>query len=374
MSHQGKVGWLELFYDLVIAASVLVIFMSLKADFTPENQWWLSFVVLVIFSVWLMTTFALNRLPDQSTWVRFLVFVQMGALMLTVFTAASSGAIDDNIGLAFLAVVFLTIGALARTVSSRVGMSALPHRHAGWGAFAVALILGVNALTPQSFNMFALLFVFIAIVVGYFMILLPRMDHRMPIDREHLSERLAQLLLIVMGESFLEIAISYQLGGRPNIVGVSAVVVLLGITWAQYFDVLWGRGAPTTPRLLLVYLAGHAIAILGVGTASVSLANVAISKDDDIFTTLYGTGLTYALMLTYLGFMVIAMSLRPVHPRVITILGGITVVLAILGGTSGQIQVLSDTQMAMVVAGVLLMGVVLCLRAIRVDERATSDR
>lgn len=374
MSQNSKVGWLELFYDLVIAASVLVIFMSLKADFTPENQWWLSFVILLIFSVWLMTSLALNRLPDQSTWVRFLVFVQMGALMLTVFTAASTGAVDDNLGLAFLAVVFLTIGGLARTVASRVGVSAMPHGHAGWGAFAVALVLAVNALTPKSFNMIALIVVFIAIVVGYFLILLPRMDARMPIDREHLSERLAQLLLIVMGESFLEIAISYQLGGRPNIVGVTAVVLLLGLTWAQYFDVLWGRGAPPTSRLLLVYLAGHAIALVGIGTASVSLANVAISKDPDLFNTLYGTELTFALMLTYLGFMVIAMSLRPIHPRVITILGGITVILAVLGGTSGQIQVLSDTQMAMIVAGVLLAGVVLCLRAIRVDERAASDR
>lgn len=374
MSQNSKVGWLELFYDLVIAASVLVIFMSLKADFTPENQWWLSFVILLIFSVWLMTSLALNRLPDQSTWVRFLVFVQMGALMLTVFTAASTGAVDDNLGLAFLAVVFLTIGGLARTVASRVGVSAMPHGHAGWGAFAVALVLAVNALTPKSFNMIALIVVFIAIVVGYFLILLPRMDARMPINREHLSERLAQLLLIVMGESFLEIAISYQLGGRPNIVGVTAVVLLLGLTWAQYFDVLWGRGAPPTSRLLLVYLAGHAIALVGIGTASVSLANVAISKDPDLFNTLYGTELTFALMLTYLGFMVIAMSLRPIHPRVITILGGITVILAVLGGTSGQIQVLSDTQMAMIVAGVLLAGVVLCLRAIRVDERAASDR
>lgn len=374
MSQNSKVGWLELFYDLVIAASVLVIFMSLKADFTPENQWWLSFVILLIFSVWLMTSLALNRLPDQSTWVRFLVFVQMGALMLTVFTAASTGAVDDNLGLAFLAVVFLTIGGLARTVASRVGVSAMPHGHAGWGAFAVALVLAVNALTPKSFNMIALIVVFIAIVVGYFLILLPRMDARMPINREHLSERLAQLLLIVMGESFLEIAISYQLGGRPNIVGVTAVVLLLGLTWAQYFDVLWGRGAPPTSRLLLVYLAGHAIALVGIGTASVSLANVAISKDPDLFNTLYGTELTFALMLTYLGFMVIAMSLRPIHPRVITILGGITVILAVLGGTSGQIQVLGDTQMAMIVAGVLLAGVVLCLRAIRVDERAASDR
>ena len=374
MSHQAKVGWLELFYDLVIAASVLVIFMSLKADFTPENQWWLSFVVLTIFSVWLMTTLALNRLPDQSTWVRFLVFVQMGALMLTVFTAASTGAIDDNLGMAFLAVVFLTIGGLARTVATRAGDSAMPHGYAGWGGFAVALFLGVNALTPQSFNMIALIIVFVAIVVGYFMILLPRMDRRMPVDREHLGERLAQLLLIVMGESFLEIAISYQLGGRPNIIGVSAVVLLLGITWAQYFDVLWGRGTPTTPRLLLVYLAGHAIAILGVGTASVSLANVAITKDNAIFSTLYGTELTHALMLTYLGFTVIAMSLRPIHPRVIAVLGGVSVILAVLGATSGGIEFLSNTQMAIVVSGVLLLAVVLCLRAIRIDQRATSDR
>ena len=177
-----------------------------------------------------------------------------------------------------------------------------------------------------------------------------------------------------MGESFLEIAISFQLGGRPNIIAITVVVLLLGITWAQYFDVLWGRGSPTTSGLLLTYLAAHAIALLGVGTASISLANVAISRGEDIFDTLYGTELTYALVLTYLGYVVIALSLRPVRSRVITILIGVTLVLAFLGGTGGRLRLLEEMQMAMVVAGVLLVGVVLCNRAIRLDQSAVIRR
>jgi low temperature requirement protein LtrA len=66
VANTVKVGWLELFYDLVVAASVLVIFMTLKSNFTSEEQEWLSFVVVTIFSVWLMTTLALSRLPDES--------------------------------------------------------------------------------------------------------------------------------------------------------------------------------------------------------------------------------------------------------------------------------------------------------------------
>jgi low temperature requirement protein LtrA len=298
----------------------------------------------------------------------------MGALMLAVFTAAATRSIHDNAGLAFLGIVFLTIGGLARAVVTRVGDTAVPFKKAGWGAFAIAAWLGVNAFTPQSFNLVALAITYGVVLVGYFLILLPRMDTRTPIDREHLSERLAQLLLIVMGESFLEIAISFQLGGRPNIIAITVVVLLLGITWAQYFDVLWGRGSPTTSGLLLTYLAGHAIALLGVGTASISLANVAISRGEDIFDTLYGTELTYALVLTYLGYVVIALSLRPVRSRVITILIGVTLVLAFLGGTGGRLRLLEEMQMAMVVAGVLLVGVVLCNRAIRLDQSAVIRR
>lgn len=369
MSNQSRVGWLELFYDLIFAACTLIIFMSMKQDFTVENQWWLSFVVLLVFSIWLMTTLALNRLRDQSTWVRFLVFAQMGALIITVFIAAQTSSVDNNLGLFFLAIVFVTLGLLARTVAREVGTPANMQRYAGWGAFLAALIIGINAFTPESFNIFALAFAFLIIVVGYFLLFLPHMDRQMPIDREHLSERLAQLFLIVVGESFLEIAIGFQLGGRPNILGIVLVVFLLGLTWAQYFDVLWNRGAPTSARLLLLYLLGHAIAILGIGTASLSLSSVAISKEGNILDSLYGTELTNSLMLTYLGFTVIAMSLRPVRLRIIGILGGVTVVLAAIAAASVTVTGLDPQAMAMVVGVVLLVGVALSTSAVRVENR-----
>ena len=374
MSHPGKVGWLELFYDLIFAASTLVIFMSMKQDFSAENQWWLSFVVLLLFSVWLMTTFALNRLRDQSTWVRSLVFAQMGALIVTVFIAASTSSIDDNLGLFFLAIVFLTLGALARTVARQAGTPAELQRYAGWGAFIAAIIIGVNAFTPESYNLFAMGFAFVIIVIGYFLLFLPRIDRQMPIDREHLAERLAQLLLIVMGESFLEIAIGFQLGGKPNILGIVLVVLLLGLTWAQYFDVLWNRGTPPTARLLLLYLLGHAIAILGIGTASLSLSSVAISKAPTSIDILYGTQLTYSVMLTYLGFTVIALSLRPFHARVTVILGAVTVVLLAIGLLSEVVQGVDDRLMAIVVGTVLLVGVILSTGAVRVDSSRASAR
>lgn len=374
MSHPGKVGWLELFYDLIFAASTLVIFMSMKQDFSAENQWWLSFVVLLLFSVWLMTTFALNRLRDQSTWVRSLVFAQMGALIVTVFIAASTSSIDDNLGLFFLAIVFLTLGALARTVARQAGTPTELQRYAGWGAFIAAIIIGVNAFTPESYNLFAMGFAFVIIVIGYFLLFLPRIDRQMPIDREHLAERLAQLLLIVMGESFLEIAIGFQLGGKPNILGIVLVVLLLGLTWAQYFDVLWNRGTPPTARLLLLYLLGHAIAILGIGTASLSLSSVAISKAPTSIDILYGTQLTYSVMLTYLGFTVIALSLRPFHARVTVILAAVTVVLLAIGLMSEAVQGVDERLMAIVVGTILLVGVILSTGAVRVDSSRASAR
>ena len=374
MSHPGKVGWLELFYDLIFAASTLVIFMSMKHDFSAENQWWLSFVVLLLFSVWLMTTFALNRLRDQSTWVRSLVFAQMGALIVTVFIAASTSSVDDNLGLFFLAIVFLTLGALARTVARQAGTPAELQRYAGWGAFIAAIIIGVNAFTPESYNLFAMGFAFVIIVIGYFLLFLPSMDRQVPVDREHLAERLAQLLLIVMGESFLEIAIGFQLGGKPNILGIVLVVLLLGLTWAQYFDVLWNRGTPPTARLLLLYLLGHAIAILGIGTASLSLSSVAISKAPTSIDILYGTQLTYSVMLTYLGFTVIALSLRPFHARVTVILGVVTVVLLAVGLMSEVAQGVDERLMAIVVGAVLLVGVILSTGAVRVDSSRASAR
>jgi len=177
-----------------------------------------------------------------------------------------------------------------------------------------------------------------------------------------------------MGESFLEIAIGFQLGGKPNILGIVLVVLLLGLTWAQYFDVLWNRGTPPTARLLLLYLLGHAIAILGIGTASLSLSSVAISKAPTSIDILYGTQLTYSVMLTYLGFTVIALSLRPFHARVTVILGAVTVVLLAIGLMSEVVQGVDERIMAIVVGTVLLVGVILSTGAVRVDSSRASAR
>jgi low temperature requirement protein LtrA len=298
----------------------------------------------------------------------------MGALIVTVFIAAQTSSVDNNLGLFFLAIVFVTLGLLARTVAREVGSPAGFQRYAGWGAFLAALIIGINAFTPESYNLFAMAFAFLIIVVGYFLLFLPHMDRQMPIDREHLSERLAQLFLIVVGESFLEIAIGFQLGGRPSILGIVIVVFLLGLTWAQYFDVLWNRGTPTGAGLLLLYLLGHAIAILGIGTASLSLSSVAISKEGDILDSLYGTELTNSLMLTYLGFTVIALSLRPMRLRIIGILGGVTVVLAAIAAASSAFTQLDERAMAIVVGIVLLVGVALSTSAVRWERKQVSVR
>jgi hypothetical protein len=138
--------------------------------------------------------------------------------------------------------------------------------------------------------------------------------------------------------------------------------------------VLWNRGTPTGARLLLLYLLGHAIALLGIGTASLSLSSVAVSKEGAILDSLYGTELTYSLVLTYLGFTVIALSLRPWSPRVVGILGGVTVVLAAIGVVSQTFTELNERVMAIIVGVVLLVSVILSTGAVRLERRSSSDR
>ena len=66
---------MELFYDVVIAASMLLIYGSLAKHLSWPEFLWLSAIALVIFASWLSTTLIYNQLPADTTWRRLFIIV-----------------------------------------------------------------------------------------------------------------------------------------------------------------------------------------------------------------------------------------------------------------------------------------------------------
>jgi hypothetical protein len=82
------VTWLELFYDLVMVAAIIVFSHSLSV----QPTWEIALKTLVIFTVlwwvWLITTLLVNADPSTNTLRRGLLFAQMLTMVLLIIVGS----------------------------------------------------------------------------------------------------------------------------------------------------------------------------------------------------------------------------------------------------------------------------------------------
>jgi len=90
----SKVGWVELFFDLVFVFSVTQLSHLLLADFTWNGAAQATFLMLAVWAAWMWTTWAMNWLDTRHAAVRILLFVLMAAGL--VLSAAIPEAFEDR--------------------------------------------------------------------------------------------------------------------------------------------------------------------------------------------------------------------------------------------------------------------------------------
>ena len=82
------VTWLELFYDLVMVAAIIVFSHGLSV----QPTWEIALKTLVIFTVlwwvWLITTLLVNADPSTNTLRRGLLFAQMLTMVLLIIVGS----------------------------------------------------------------------------------------------------------------------------------------------------------------------------------------------------------------------------------------------------------------------------------------------
>lgn len=104
-ADHAKVGFIELFFDLVFVFAITRLSHSLLEHFTLEGAAQTAFLLLAVWIVWMWTTWAANWLDAKSAAVRILLLVLMGAGL--VMSASIPQAFGDK-GLYFaLAYAFM---------------------------------------------------------------------------------------------------------------------------------------------------------------------------------------------------------------------------------------------------------------------------
>jgi low temperature requirement protein LtrA len=319
-THILAVSWLELFYDLVMVAAIIVFSHGVAVDPTWNTVLKTAAIFSVLWWVWLITTLLVNVDPTMDTMRRGLLFAQMLTMVLLIIVGSHTETewrdpLSSMIGVLLLLVAILH--EVTRRTRPELAAFAVPRRNAFVLAAGLAALSGVVPV-----GVAAVLWG-ITVVLMVVPVLVDRFDQgvdRPASNLEHLSERLAALTTIVLGESFIRVALT---GSGRHLYEINFVIVCLEFVvvcalWIAYFDDFGVAGMPMGRRRQRWWLVGHLPLHLGIIGAAIGLGAFATLRQSNDLTDADIRLLTAPLVLAFVSLCVIGLcsARRPKLPLV----------------------------------------------------------
>ncbi|WP_149359542.1 low temperature requirement protein A [Lolliginicoccus suaedae] len=304
-TESGRVGTVELFFDLVYVLTIIQLSHFLLHDLSPHGALEALILFAAVWWGWNYSAWAMNWLDPDHPGVRLLVV----SLMLAALTMAI--AIPDAFGdraLLFVAgYLFLQLVRSAFMVVAFRGQL-MARNYAQLLAWSVGsgVLWVAGALADDEARLYwwiaAVVVDYAAPIVGFY---LPRLGassmQDWPLTEEHLAERCRLVFIIALGESILilggvladaELDAGTTIAG---IVGFSSIVLL----WWLYFSPRHGNVEKETPLHAssaaigrAAYTYGHAFMVGGAIVVAVGI---------ELVTTHPGDSASWAAVLTILG-------------------------------------------------------------------------
>ncbi|MFM7062381.1 MAG: low temperature requirement protein A [Actinomycetes bacterium] len=231
---------LELFYDLVYAAGIVVLSQSFSNSPSVWTAVWVFLVFSMMWALWLRTNLLLHDRGATNNVTRGLLVLQM-TLILVMCVAGGDKLLDQStmdrhhlVGPLF-ALSLLTLVALYRFSTTREGVVEPPGRRRVTGYLLIALCFAVTPLFPARFDL-------LVAGVGLVLLLVPSRVLDGPgspgrFEAEHVVERFGEFTIIVLGETFVKVGLTALKGGISgiDIVVLPVAIVLVFATWWLYF-------------------------------------------------------------------------------------------------------------------------------------------
>lgn len=244
--HQdsGKVGMVELFFDLVFVFAVTQLSHSLLANLTISGMLQVSLLLLAVWWVWIYTSWVTNWLDPERNSVRICLFVLMLAGLLL---SASIPEAFAKRGLVFAgAYVFMQVGRTLFFLWAVRGAAANMIRNFQrilvWLMVSgVFWIVGGFAVGDVRFAYWALalLLEFVSPSLYFWVPGLGRSSTAdWDVEGGHMAERCALFVIIALGESLLVTGATFAALAWNFSMIAAFLVALLGIVamWWIYFD------------------------------------------------------------------------------------------------------------------------------------------
>ena len=281
-TDNGKVGFAELFFDLVFVFAITQVSHGLLHHYSLVGALETAFVFLTVWWVWIYTTWVLNRLDPEAVFVRLLLFALMIAGLF--LSMALPQAFGDR-GLIFaVAVVGIQLGrslvvwAIVRDAVLRRTYTLIT----AWFAISAVFWIAGGLASGQArvaLWCVALGLEYLGPIVGFYLPGLGRdQSGKWNVRGEHMAERCALFVIICLGETLLVSGATFA-DMAWDAVGMAAFLAAVISTlamWWVYFNIGHKRGAhqiehSSDPGQLarLAYTYAHLPIVAGVVLAAV---------------------------------------------------------------------------------------------------------
>ena len=358
-THTPPVSYVELFYDLVMVATVIVFSSKVSHDLSAHNIVWFILVFAMLWWAWLSTTLVLNTARQNDVIVQFLIAIEMlGITLMTILVSDHVGSDRLTVSPTFGAIIFI-VALLNEWLRVRGPVDARGIAARRRNAFVVSAVLWAAAgFLPAPLHGIAWIFAALAMVVPILSQRFSRGVTVPPIDEEHIVERFALLTLLVIGECFVKVALTATSKGihEINLLVLPIEIGLIFAIWVIYFTNVVPRGLPSTARSRRSWMGFHFVLQVGlVGLAIglgrlITLLDISTSKREDA----YSLAIPLAIVFVALGLLILTGWGRAGRPMALVLMGGALASLA-LGILVIEIQPFTINQGA-IVFGVVEIG------------------
>ena len=269
---EKKVGWVELFYDLIYVATIIQLGNALSQH--PGILGFLAFAGLFvpIWYTWTGFTFYSNRFVVDDVVHRGAVFLQMFAVgAMAVYVPRVLDGDYRAFTLAYAGARFVLVALYARAWWQVPEAREFTRLYTfGFAAGAVLWLASAFLPPPWTYWLWgAAMLLDLAVPLNRHA---RELTGRYPPDVLHMSERYGLLIIIVLGESFVKVLTSLADAGAPPegmLLGTLTLLVTCCLWWI-YFDDVAGSRIKSTPSAAFVWIYAHlplTIAVTATGVA-----------------------------------------------------------------------------------------------------------
>lgn len=371
-------AWFELFYDLVIVATVAATGKVLSESPDWPTTALIVTALLVLFIIWLLTTLTYSLQPNKDRVRQMLSLMQMVLLALSALSLGSAG-LPNWVGFLAGGGALLTVAAIYWRTARLTAFTRLTQLITRITVLAGLAFLASAVASVWLTSAQATIIAPVLILIGAGIVLIPfsTVITRMlatggTINAHHVSERVEVLVVIVLGESLLaQISALTGLGRIPNPVFFILAFAVAYAIWTLYEAMVTSSGLPVGAVGLRQWFIGHAVLIIALVLLAVAISDLAATDPGDLPGGSVWSPLP--VLLTVLALAWLALITRPAQRAVWVFYGGAVALIAVVALVSAALadQVPAIGSWGVLAGAVLIIGMAITVRLLPATRSPT---